>query len=82
MVSTACFTDEIASVLQQHYQGAGKPLLFLLYGLNTDSDNYSKPAEFQVHNSNNSFSSPLLEVIFFLIVLIRTVSDLLDMYYF
>ncbi|RDX74139.1 Xaa-Pro dipeptidase, partial [Mucuna pruriens] len=47
MVSTACFSDEIANVLQQHYQGAGKPLLFLLHGLNTDSDNFSKPAEFQ-----------------------------------
>ncbi|WVZ25739.1 hypothetical protein V8G54_004283 [Vigna mungo] len=47
MVSTTSFSDEIASVLQQHYQGAGKPLLFLLHGLNTDSNNFSKPAEFQ-----------------------------------
>ncbi|XP_047151381.1 xaa-Pro dipeptidase [Vigna umbellata] len=47
MVSTTFFSDEIASVLQQHYQGAGKPLLFLLHGLNTDSNNFSKPAEFQ-----------------------------------
>ncbi|ESW32237.1 hypothetical protein PHAVU_002G304900 [Phaseolus vulgaris] len=47
MVSTTSFSDEIGSVLQQHYQGAGKPLLFLLHGLNTDSNNFSKPAEFQ-----------------------------------
>ncbi|KAJ1408142.1 Peptidase M24 [Sesbania bispinosa] len=47
MVSKACFTDEIASFLQQNYQGSGKPLLFLLHGLNTDSNNFSKPAEFQ-----------------------------------
>ncbi|XP_027341237.1 xaa-Pro dipeptidase isoform X1 [Abrus precatorius] len=47
MVSTACFIDEIASVLQQRYLGLGKPLLFLLHGLNTDSNNFSRPAEFQ-----------------------------------
>lgn len=47
MVTTACFTDEIATVLQQKYQGSGKPLLFLLHGLNTDSNNFAKPAEFQ-----------------------------------
>ncbi|KAG5041597.1 hypothetical protein JHK85_014073 [Glycine max] len=47
MVTTCCFSDEIESVLQQHYQCSGKPLLFLLHGLNTDSDNYSKPAQFQ-----------------------------------
>lgn len=46
-VSTVCYTDEIATVLQQRYQGSGKPFLFLLHGLNTDSDNFSKPAEFQ-----------------------------------
>jgi len=59
MVSKTSFSDEIASVLQQHYQGAGKPLLFLLHGLNTDSSNFSKPAEFQVLNTNHSFSYPL-----------------------
>ena len=52
MVSTACFTDEIASVLQERYKGSGKPLLFLLHGLNTDSNNFSKPAEFKVLNSD------------------------------
>jgi len=60
MVSTTSFSDEIGSVLQQRYQGAGKPLLFLLHGLNTDSNNFSKPAEFEVLNSNHSFSSPLM----------------------
>lgn len=48
MVNTACFTDEIATILQQRYQGSGEPLLFLLHGLNTDSNNFSIPAEFQV----------------------------------
>ncbi|KAE9614018.1 putative xaa-Pro dipeptidase [Lupinus albus] len=47
MVNTAYFADEIASVLQQLYQGSGAPLLFLLHGLNTDSNNFAKPAEFQ-----------------------------------
>ncbi|MCH98069.1 xaa-Pro dipeptidase-like [Trifolium medium] len=47
MVTKAYFTDEIVTVLQQHYQGSGKPLLFLLHGLNTDSNNFAKPAEFQ-----------------------------------
>ncbi|KAK7319909.1 hypothetical protein RJT34_04637 [Clitoria ternatea] len=46
-VSSTCYTDEIASVLQQHYHCSGKPLLYLLHGLNTDSNNFSKPAEFQ-----------------------------------
>lgn len=50
-VTTVCFTDEIATVLQQNYQGSGKPLLFLLHGLNTDSNNFAKPAEFQVLSS-------------------------------
>ncbi|XP_028790599.1 xaa-Pro dipeptidase-like [Neltuma alba] len=47
MVSMVYFVDEIARVLQDHYQGSGKPLLFLLHGLNTDSNNFSKPAEFE-----------------------------------
>ncbi|XP_020973001.1 LOW QUALITY PROTEIN: xaa-Pro dipeptidase [Arachis ipaensis] len=51
MVSTACFTDEIASVLQERYKGSGKPLLFLLHGLNTDSNNFSTPADFEVVNA-------------------------------
>ncbi|GMH18066.1 hypothetical protein Nepgr_019907 [Nepenthes gracilis] len=47
MVSTAFYVDEMVKVLNDHYQGQGKPLLFLLYGLNTDSNNFSKPAEFE-----------------------------------
>lgn len=43
-----CYADEIAGVLHDMYQGSGKPLLFLLHGKNTDSDKFSKPAEFQV----------------------------------
>ncbi|KAF5788555.1 putative xaa-Pro dipeptidase [Helianthus annuus] len=47
MVSKAYYTDEITQVLNNQYQGSGKPLLFLLHGLNTDSQNFSKPAEFE-----------------------------------
>ncbi|XP_054786246.1 uncharacterized protein LOC129292674 [Prosopis cineraria] len=47
MVSIVYFVDEIARVLQDHYQSSGKPLLFLLHGLNTDSNKFSKPAEFE-----------------------------------
>lgn len=48
MVEMVYYTDEIAEVLQDVYQESHKPLLFLLHGLNTDSNNFSKPAEFQV----------------------------------
>ncbi|KAK9099254.1 hypothetical protein Syun_026299 [Stephania yunnanensis] len=47
MVSLVCYTDEIADVLRSHYGGPGKPSLFLLRGLNTDSNKFSKPAEFE-----------------------------------
>ncbi|KAJ0881901.1 putative xaa-Pro dipeptidase [Helianthus annuus] len=47
MVSKAYYSDEITQVLNNQYQGSGKPLLFLLHGLNTDSQNFSKPAEFE-----------------------------------
>ncbi|XP_073034499.1 uncharacterized protein [Primulina eburnea] len=46
MVHFVYYTDEIAKVLQQN-QGPGKPLLYLLHGLNTDSNNFSKPAHFE-----------------------------------
>ncbi|XP_044464913.1 xaa-Pro dipeptidase isoform X1 [Mangifera indica] len=46
-VSMACYTDEIVEVLLEQYKGSGKPLLFLLHGLNTDSNNFSKPAKFE-----------------------------------
>lgn len=48
MVSIAYYTDEIAQVLVDQFKGSGKPLLFLLHGLNTDSNNFSKPADFEV----------------------------------
>ncbi|KAL8463977.1 hypothetical protein ACS0TY_033787 [Phlomoides rotata] len=47
MVSSVYYTDEITKVLHQKYQGPGKPLLYLLHGLNTDSDKFSKPADFE-----------------------------------
>ncbi|XP_007012898.2 PREDICTED: xaa-Pro dipeptidase isoform X2 [Theobroma cacao] len=47
MVSMVYYTDEIVQVLVDQYKGFGKPLLFLLHGLNTDSNNFSKPAEFE-----------------------------------
>ncbi|KAL4652626.1 hypothetical protein ACB092_01G245600 [Castanea dentata] len=47
MVSMVYYTDEITGVLHDQFQGSGKPLLFLLHGLNTDSNNYAKPAEFE-----------------------------------
>ncbi|KAJ9688206.1 hypothetical protein PVL29_014099 [Vitis rotundifolia] len=47
MVSKVCYTDEIVGVLHDEYKEQGKPLLFLLHGLNTDSSNFSKPAEFE-----------------------------------
>lgn len=55
MVSKVCYTDEIVGVLHDDYKEQGKPLLFLLHGLNTDSNNFSKPAEFEVPISH-SFS--------------------------
>ncbi|KAH9801239.1 AMP N domain-containing protein [Citrus sinensis] len=47
MVNMVYYTDEIVGVLQGHYKEPGKPLLFLLHGLNTDSNNFSKPAQFE-----------------------------------
>ncbi|CAN6564509.1 unnamed protein product [Malus baccata var. baccata] len=47
MVSTVYYTNEITTVLHDEYKGSGKPLLFLLHGLGTDSDQFSKPAEFE-----------------------------------
>ncbi|XVE70566.1 hypothetical protein DITRI_Ditri10aG0082100 [Diplodiscus trichospermus] len=47
MVSMVYYTDEITQVFVEHYKGSGKPLLFLLHGLNTDSNNFSKPARFE-----------------------------------
>ncbi|XP_037493160.1 xaa-Pro dipeptidase isoform X2 [Jatropha curcas] len=47
MVSMVYYTDEIVAVLNELSNGVEKPLLFLLHGLNTDSNNFSKPAEFE-----------------------------------
>ncbi|KAJ0964603.1 hypothetical protein J5N97_025741 [Dioscorea zingiberensis] len=44
MVSKVFYVDEIMQVLTDHSRESEKPLLFLLYGLNTDSNNFSKPA--------------------------------------
>ncbi|XP_044319098.1 xaa-Pro dipeptidase-like [Triticum aestivum] len=41
------YVDELAQVLQCKFSEHGEPLLFLLYGKNTDSGNYSKPASFE-----------------------------------
>ncbi|XP_006648470.1 xaa-Pro dipeptidase [Oryza brachyantha] len=46
-VNMVFYVDEIAQVLQDRFSGHGKPLLFVLYGKNTDSGNYSKPASFE-----------------------------------
>lgn len=48
MVDMVFYADEIVEVLHNHWENPGKPLLFLLYGLNTDSGNYSKPAMIKV----------------------------------
>lgn len=42
------YTDEIVGVLHKLRKEVCQPLLFLLHGLNTDSNNFSKPAEFEV----------------------------------
>lgn len=48
MVDSAFYTDEIVTTLLNQCHDVAQPLLFLLHGLNTDSNNYSKPAEFEV----------------------------------
>ena len=55
MVDMVSYTDEIANVIHDFYKYPGKPLLFLLHGLNTDSNSYSKPATIQVICCFNSF---------------------------
>lgn len=49
MVDMVFYVDELVQVLHSQSDKQGKPLLFLLYGLNTDSNNFSKPAEIEVH---------------------------------
>ena len=59
MVDMVCYVDEIIQVLSEQFKGSGKPLLYLLHGLNTDSGNLSKPASFEV----SAISSFLLHLI-------------------
>ncbi|XP_047310161.1 xaa-Pro dipeptidase [Impatiens glandulifera] len=47
MVDKVFYTDEIARTLHDQHQGSDRPSLFLLHGLNTDSNNFSKPADFE-----------------------------------
>ncbi|MQL80443.1 hypothetical protein Taro_012890 [Colocasia esculenta] len=63
MVDMVFYVDEIAEVLDRQYGGPGKPLLFLLYGLNTDSNNFSKPAVLEV-----PLSRPSLQLFFYCFV--------------
>ncbi|KAM3400894.1 hypothetical protein ACQJBY_005617 [Aegilops geniculata] len=48
-VDSVFHVDELAQVLRCEFSehGHGEPLLFLLYGQNTDSGNYSRPASFE-----------------------------------
>lgn len=48
MVDLVFYVDEITQTLQNlSKENEKKPLLYLLYGMNTDSNNYSKPAQFE-----------------------------------
>ena len=59
MVDMVFYVDEIVQVLHDRYGEPGKPLLFLLYGLNTDSGNFSKPAVLKVQTSTCSITFTL-----------------------
>lgn len=50
MADMVFYVDEIIQVFNEQFKGSGKPLLYLLHGLNTDSSNFSKPASFEVSN--------------------------------
>lgn len=56
MVDMVYYVDEIIQVLSEQFKGTGKPLLYLLHGLNTDSGNLSKPASFEVSLHFHPFS--------------------------
>lgn len=48
MVDLVFYVDEMTQTLQNlSKENDKKPLLYLLYGMNTDSNNYSKPAQFE-----------------------------------
>lgn len=49
MVDLVFYVDEMTQTLQNLFKEMeNKPLLYMLYGMNTDSNNYSKPAKFEV----------------------------------
>ncbi|XP_078176696.1 metallopeptidase M24 family protein isoform X1 [Carex rostrata] len=48
MVDLVFYVDEMTQTLQNLFkEKENKPLLYMLYGMNTDSNNYSKPAKFE-----------------------------------
>lgn len=56
MVDLVFYVDEMTQTLQNLFKEKDKkPLLYLLYGMNTDSNNYSKPAKFEVIETSESF---------------------------
>ncbi|URE15976.1 hypothetical protein MUK42_11296 [Musa troglodytarum] len=59
MVDLVFYVDELVVVLHDHSDEPGKPLLFLLYGLNTDSNNFSKPAAIEEINKFDTDLSTL-----------------------
>ncbi|CAD5187904.1 uncharacterized protein LOC135582740 isoform X1 [Musa acuminata AAA Group] len=59
MVDLVFYVDELVLVLHDHSNEPGKPLLFLLYGLNTDSNNFSKPAAIEDMNKFDTDLSTL-----------------------
>ncbi|THU61120.1 hypothetical protein C4D60_Mb07t19920 [Musa balbisiana] len=59
MVDLVFYVDELVVVLHDHSSEPGKPLLFLLYGLNTDSNNFSKPAAIEEINKFDTDLSTL-----------------------
>ncbi|WMV37830.1 hypothetical protein MTR67_031215, partial [Solanum verrucosum] len=67
-ITQVFYTDEIKEVLLDQYQATGAPLLFLLHGLNTDSNKYSKPAEFQ----GQKFKTILYGILFLLYKLLHS----------
>jgi Xaa-Pro dipeptidase len=59
-VDEVFYVDELVSTLKKLNEGIEKLTLYLLNGLNTDSNRYSKPADFQVRSE----STRCLEIFF------------------
>ena len=55
------YVDELAQVLECKFSEHGEPLLFLLYGKNTYSGNYSKPASFEVCDTKYIISHTIMK---------------------